>query len=369
MFGIRRTWNAYAILLLVSIFLLCLPAFAQSDKGAVTGSVVDSSGSVLKGAEIDLLPLGTTASANERGQFEMRDIPPGHYTLTTSYIGFTTHNEEIDVVAGKILNLNEKLEVGSASEQVNVTGERLHGEAEAINQVRTADNILDVLPAEVITSLPNANVADALGRLPGVVLERDEGEGVYVDLRGLDPRLTNVTIDGVTLPPPEPTVRQIRLDVINSDLVDTVEINKTLSASQDADGIAGSVNLRTKMATDDTLFTAYSNGGYTPILNGRAVDQFGGLFGKRFGAQKKFGFIIGGTYDYNGRGIDDIEPGIDVNSTFATPIYDSNTIREYRYYRTRSGFSGSADYKMNENNSFYAHGLYSDLKDWGDKWY
>ena len=101
----------------------------------------------------------------------------------------------------------------------------------------------------------------------------------------------------------------------------------------------------------------------------RAVDQFGGIFGKRFGEQKKFGFIFGGTYDYNGRGIDNIQPAIDPDSTFATPIYDGNTIREYRYYRTRYGFAGSADYKFNDNNSIYSHGLYSDLKDWGDKWY
>ena len=248
MFKNRRSRNRYGLALLVSVVLLCLPSFAQSGKGEIAGSVVDDSGSVLKGAEVDLLPLGLTASTNERGQFEMINVPAGHYTLTTSFVGFQTHNEEVDVVAGKPLNLNEKLEVATASEQINVTGERLHGEAEAINQVRTSENIIDVLPSEVITSLPNANVADALGRLPGVVLERDEGEGVVVDLRGLDPRLTNVTIDGITLPPPEPTVRQIRLDVINSDLVDEVEINKTLSANQDADGIAGSVNLRTKPA-------------------------------------------------------------------------------------------------------------------------
>ncbi len=70
--------------------------------------------------------------------------------------------------------------VSSANQQVIVTAERPHGEAEAINRTRMADNVLQVLPAEVITSLPNANVADALGRLPSVTLERIEGEGVYV---------------------------------------------------------------------------------------------------------------------------------------------------------------------------------------------
>jgi hypothetical protein len=77
----------------------------------------------------------------------------------------------------------------------------------------------------VIRSLPNANVADAIGRLPSVTRYRIEGEGVYIQVRGTEPRLTNVTVDGVTLPSPEPTVRQVRLDVIPSDLVEAVELN------------------------------------------------------------------------------------------------------------------------------------------------
>jgi TonB-dependent receptor len=355
--------------LLLSLLLISFSAFAQSSKGVISGSVIDDTGSVLKGARVELLPIGIATHANSQGEFNLRDIAPGQYTLTTTYVGFKTSNKEVDVVAGKTQNVSVRLEVASQSEEILVTADRARGEADAINQTRTADNLIDVLPAEVIVSLPNANVADALGRMSGVVLERAEGEGEYIDVRGLEPRLTNITIDGITVPAPEPGIRQIRLDVINSDLVEAVEINKTLSASQDGDGIAGSVNLRTKMATDQPLLSLYANGGYTPIINGRGVDQFGGIYGQRFGQAKKFGFIFGGTYDYNGRGIDNIQPAIDPLSTFAQPFYDSNTIRQYRYYRTRDGLSGSTDYKMNDNNSFYAHGLYSDLKDWGDKWY
>ncbi len=370
MFSIRRGWNACKIgCLLISLLLLALPAFAQANRGIITGSIVDKTGAVLKGTRIELLPSGIATSANSQGEFELRDIVPGHYTLTASYIGFKTQNEEIDVTAKGTLNLKLKLEVASVGEEVVVGATRASGEAEAINQTRTADNLIDVLPANIITSLPNANVADALGRLPGVALERAEGEGEYVDIRGLEPRLTNTTIDGITVPAPEPGIRQIRLDVINSDLVEAVEVNKTLQANQDGDGIAGSVNLRTKTATDQPLLTMYANGGYTPILNGRAMDQFGGAWGQRFGQTKKFGILVGGTYDYNGRGIDNIQPALDPYSTMAHPFYDSNTIRQYRYRRSRDGISGSTDYKLNDNNSFYAHGLYSDLKDWGDKWY
>lgn len=370
MFSIRRGWNACKIgCLLISLLLLALPAFAQADRGAISGSIVDASGAVLKGARIELLPSGVATSANNQGEFELRDIVPGHYTLTASYIGFKTQNQEIDVTAKKTLDLKLKLEVASKGEEVVVTATRAFGESEAINQTRAADNLIDVLPANVITSLPNANVADAVGRLPGVVLERIEGEGVYVDVRGTEPRLTNTMIDGITIASPEPNIRYVRLDVIPSELVEAVELNKTLSANQDGDGIGGSVNLRTKNASDQPLFTAFSTGGYTPISNGRSMDQFGSVFGKRFGASKKFGILIGGSYDYNGRSIDNIQPALDKYSTYAQPFYDSNTLREYRYFRTRYGLSGSTDYKFNDKNNIYAHGLYSDLQDYGDKWY
>jgi TonB-dependent Receptor Plug Domain len=227
-----------------------------------------------------------------------------------------------------------------------------------------------VLPSEVITSLPNANVADALGRLPSVTLARDEGEGVYVQVRGAEPRLTNVTINGVNVPSPEPTVRAVRLDALPADLVESVEINKTLSANQEGDGIGGSVNFRTKTASDRPTLIASALGGHNTILGGRNNSQFGLTAGKRFGADKRLGLLIGASYDYNGRGIDDIEPAASPSqSTFAAPFYDNDTVREYRYYRKRLGGAGSGDYKIGQASDLYVRGIYSTLRDYGDKWY
>src|SRR6202011_4867435 len=145
-------------------------------------------------------------------------------------------------------NVSAELQIETVSQQVIVRGERERGEIEALNREETADNIVQVLPASVITSLPNTNIADALGRMPSVSLERDEGEGKYVQIRGTEPRLTNVTVDGVNVPSPEGFVRNIKLDVIPSDLVESIEVSKTLSANQDGDAIGGSINLVTKMA-------------------------------------------------------------------------------------------------------------------------
>ena len=82
---------------------------------------------------------------------------------------------------------------------------------QAVNEEITSPNIVNVMPETEILALPNANVADAIGRMPGVTVQRDEGEAVYVQVRGLDPRLTNTTIDGVTIPSPESNVRQVIL--------------------------------------------------------------------------------------------------------------------------------------------------------------
>ena len=93
-----------------------------------------------------------------------------------TYVGFALWTKVVNITAGKPAIVDVKLDVSSQNDQILVTAERVSGEAEAVNRERTADNILQVLPNEVFTSLPNANVADAVGRFPGVTLERDEGK-------------------------------------------------------------------------------------------------------------------------------------------------------------------------------------------------
>jgi len=276
----------------------------------------------------------------------------------------------VDVAAGQTVNVDAKLQLGSEKQTISVVAPREGGEAEAINVERTADNIVQVLPAEVIRSLPNANMADALGRLPSITLERDEGEGKYVQVRGTEPRLTNTTIDGINLPSPEPGVRQIKFDAIPADSVESVEINKTLQANMDGDGIGGSVNLVTKTATNIPAIALGGMGGYTPIQSGRALTEETGTIGQRFGASKKFGFLMGGSYDWNGRGIDDIEPVPDV-ATFpdgSTKSWkDGMDIREYRYFRSRWGLNGSTDYRVGDGSDVYLRWFYSDFHNYGDR--
>ena len=349
--------------------LACTSALAQSNKGILTGGVKDGLGAALPGASITLQPQVRPIVSDGQGEFTVTDMEPGTYTLTISYVGFAPYTATVKVFAGQTVRLDAVMKIAPGNDEVIVTSERPRGEAAAINETRAAENILQVLPSEVIVSLPNANIADALGRMASVTIERDEGEGKYVQIRGTEPRLSNTMIDGVTVPSPESGVRQIKLDTIASDLVDSVEINKTLQANIDADGIGGSVNLVTKTAGDTPSMTFYGVGGYTPIIGGRDVNQFGGTMGKRFGASKKLGLLFGGTYDYNGRGINDIEPDPQPNPDgTSTPYYDTMDIRDYIYYRTRWGLTGSADYRLSEGSNISVRGLFSTFRNWGNKW-
>jgi TonB-dependent receptor len=352
---------------------------AQQQKGTIFGTVTDSSKSVLPGALIEVQGSDKRVVSDGQGQFRITDLSPAQYTLSVTYVGFAPFTTTVKVEGGQEANVNAELQVASKADQLIVTAERLHGEVEAINTERTADDIVQILPANVITSLPNTNIADAVGRLPSVTLERDEGEGKYVQIRGTEPRLSNVTVNGVHLPSPEATVRNIKLDTLPSNIVEDIQVSKTLTPNQDGDAIGGSVNLVTKTPLDKPTYTLGVDGGYTPIQNGRALWGVDGTVGQRFGVNKQLGLLFGGTYDRNNRGIDDMEPGqvcIGPNSKCQAPTnlalngsnfaaINTEDWRTYQYFRTRYGFDADVDYTVKPGWNLYLKGFYGDFLDYG----
>lgn len=369
---------------ILALIFLTVVASAQTDRGTITGHVMDSQGAVLPGAKAELQPGGLSIVSDGMGQFTVTNVPAGSYTLTVTYVGFAAYSQPVTVSAGQIARVSASMKVASTNETIVVSSERGHGEAAALNEQRESDNILQVLPVDVITSLPNTNIADAVGRLPSVTLERDEGEGKYIQIRGTEPRYNNVTVDGVELAAPEAGVRQIKLDTMPANLIDSVEVNKTLSANQDGDAIGGSVNLVTKNAQERPTFYINGIGGYTPISGGRPLTEIDSFIGERFGESKKLGILIGASYDWNGRGINDVEPVpvpvgcgggkcVDFTSDSTAqapyfPTYNTEDLRDYRYNRSRYGYTANIDYKLGDVSGVYIRTLYSHFNNFGDRW-
>lgn len=353
---------------LSTVFLLCalLDISATAQTSAISGAITDTSHAALAGAEVVLQPGGMHAVTDSQGRFALNGVAPGKYTLSITYVGFAPYKTTVTVVAGQATNASAVMQVSGASQQVLVTSVQSSGEAEAINLERSTSNILDVLPAKVISSLPNAGVAAAVGRLSSVTTERDEGSPKYVQVRGTEPRLSNTTIDGIEMPSPEGGVRNVRLDTIPSDLVDSVQIYKTLEADQPGDAIGGSVNIQTKMAGDETTLSIFGDGGFTPIINTVPVGNLGVTMGKRFGAAKKLGVMFSGSLGYNGRGIDDIEPLPLVQAGSAQ--FSDMDIRQYYYDRRRGGGGLDIEFKLSPNSRLWARSLFSQFDDWGHRY-
>ena len=368
----------FSFVLFFCLWALCgATAQPAGGRGSLSGNVADTAGGALPGARITLSPGGQTVVTDEQGNFLLSNLPAGAYSLKVEAIGFGVFSAPVNVKAGEVTHEAAVLKVSSSTENVQVYAGREKGEVDAMNQQESADNILEVLPAEVVSSLPNVNIADAVGRLPGVTLERDEGEGKYVQIRGTEPRLTNLTVDGINIPSPEAAVRTIKLDTVPAALVGSIQVSKTLLPSMDGDGIGGTVNLVTRTAEDRPTYDVSIMGGHTPIISNGAsnVDQFTASVGQRFGASKPFGIFVGATYDYNGRGIDDIEPAPGVSQLNGEDpsgpnyaVLPTADFREYHYDRRRIGFAGTADYRFAPGSVLFIRGLFSEFQDYGGKW-
>ena len=363
--------DANRLLVLASVAVFTFgAAFGQSGSGTVAGSVQDASGKVLIGAKVEIEPSDRQAATDDQGAFHIPNVPSGQYTVTASYVGFKEYTSTISVSAGQTATVTATLSIGSAADSVLVTAPRLEGDAEAVNVERMSAQIVQVEPAGVITSLPNTNIADAIGRLPSVSLERDEGEGKYVQIRGTEPRLSALTINGVDVPSVEVTVRNVKMDAIPSNGIERIEVYKTLSADMDADGVGGTVNLITPTAHEKPTYSLDGTAGYNPNQNGLWRGGFDGTFGHRWGGDKKYGFLMGGTWDRTNRGIDDLEPsvttGVDPASGNNIAYFNGEDLRSYDYYRTRYGFNSGLDVKVTPTMTAYVKGLYADFHDFGD---
>ena len=360
-------WMVLVLVLSHTIFLSRLSG--QTATGSIAGTVQDPTGSIFVSAKVVIQPSGRQVATDDHGSFRISDLPAGTYTLTASYVGLVPYTTSVKVQQGQTASVTATLKVASRTDTVMVTAGRLQGDAEAVNVERMSAEIVQVAPAAVITSLPNTNVADAIGRLPSVSLERDEGEGKYVQIRGTEPRLNNLTINGVNVPSVEVSVRNVKMDSIPANGIDRIEVYKTIAADQDADGIGGTVNLVTPTAQDKPTYALNATTGYNPLQNGFFRGGFDGTFGHRWGADKKFGFLLGGSWDRTNRGIDDLEP----SQTFGTLSNGQNVayingedMRSYQYYRTRYGFDIGVDDKITPTTTVYGKGLFADFHDYGE---
>ena len=339
------------------------PAVAHS-QGSIRGTVMDAAGRPAPGASIHISGTLFGAVVDSSGIYRIDRVPAGAHLVRVMKLGYAPDSATLVIADGQVARHDVTLHAAAAVlGEVVTTAQRL-GESEASALARRAEatNEVNVLAGDVIRALPNANAAEAAGRIPGVTTERDEGEGKFVQVRGTEPRLTNVTIDGAHVPGTERGSRVVKLDDVPSDILAAVEVSKTLTADMDADAIGGSVNLVTK--TPEGVPSGYVSAQYGAItLLNKNQYQGGFAYGGRYGADRRLGFLIGGSADRNNRTSNDLEPAWAIDNGRPIPIEWSQ--RDYEYRRNRYGLGGDIDYRFAGGSALALKGMYSRFEDYG----
>lgn len=344
--------------------ILAIPSLLAG-QGSIRGTVTTSDGRPEPGASVHVTGTALGAIVDSSGTYRVNRVPAGRYLVRIVKLGFAADSASVVIVSGQTAVYDAKLRASAAVlGSVVVTAQRLgETQASALERRAEAPNVVNVLAGDVIRALPNANAAEAAGRMPGVTTERDEGEGKFIEVRGTEPRLTNVTIDGAHVPGTERGSRVAKLDDVPSDVLAAVEVSKTLTADMDADAIGGSVNLVTK--TPEGTPKGYISGQYGAItLLNKNQYQGGFAYGGRFGTDQRLGLLLGGSADRNNRTSNDLEPAWAVDKNGRAFPNDWSQ-RDYEYRRNRYGLGGDIDYRFADGSALSLKGLYSRFEDFG----
>jgi TonB-dependent receptor len=332
----------------------------------VTGEVTDANNTfVFKGARISIVELQRSTISDDRGQFRFSNVPAGDYTLLVTYVGAADKSLPIAVTeSGLAIGAISISSGDEALEEVIVYGQAA-ALASALSQERSADNLVSVLDTDAMGQFPDQNVAESLRRLSGITVENDQGEGRYVVIRGIDPDLNSTSINGLRATSGEPR-RALQLDVIPSDVLDGLEVHKTLTADMDGDAIGGSINVRTLSAFSrkGAYAKARVEGSYNELSESwNPKVSFAGSNIFELNSGRRLG--VAGALSWNDRDLhidnnelDDwgeTDNGSDFSEEFQTRLYTVG--------RERIGGVLNLDLDVSDSTRLYAYTLYSKFTD------
>ena len=184
------------------------------------------------------------------GTFTLHELPDkGKFTIIVSYMSYKTREMVVDVAKKDKVDIPMDEDLKQLGEVV-VTGHREYrSDRSAIETVKNAGNVLNVMSQQSIQLSPDVNVASVLQRVSGVTMERDaSGEASYAILRGMDKRYNYTLVNGVKIPSPDDKKRYIPLNIFPSDLMDRLVVSKSLTADMEGDAAGGVVDMVMKDA-------------------------------------------------------------------------------------------------------------------------
>ena len=231
--------------------------------GKISGKVTDSkSGETLIGLTVKITGAALGASTDIEGRYTLGNLNPGKYNLTFSYVGYQSKNiTEIEVLAGKTTNLDVIMEEATsvALEEVVITATVRQESISALYaQQKNSISISSGITSELIKKTPDRNTSEVLRRVSGASIQ----ENKFVIIRGLADRYNSSILNNAVLPSSEPDRKAFSFDIIPSNLIDRIVVNKTASADLPGDFAGGIIQVITRDVPEENFLNASASFGY-----------------------------------------------------------------------------------------------------------
>lgn len=364
--------NVFKVIL-VTLFLGIGLLKMQAQTGTISGVIIDDNGLYVLGANVYLEAIKKGTISDFDGRFTMLNIPEGSHELTIAYMGYQTVKKTVQVTVKSNTVVKVIIQPdNTVLDEVTISAS-IGGEAKALNKQKSNINISNVISTDQIGKFPDANIGDAIKRVSGITMQVDQGEARNVIVRGLSPQLNAVTLNGSRIPSAEGDNRNVQMDLIPADMIQTIQVNKAVTPDMDADALGGSVNLVTRTAPQNFRLSATAGSGIT-FVNDKRILNGSFLVGDRT-KNGKFGWMASAsvnntdfrshnieaewdnTFEYKTGEDADEEPileEVDVN-----PFTKEFQQRLYLVQRVRRSFSANFDYQINDNHQLYFKSMYN----------
>lgn len=393
---------------LLQILFLLLFCAGTANATKLKGHVYDKqTGEAIVGATVVLEHPRRTTNTGLDGTFEFKDVKVGTAKISVSYITYRTIEKTLVILKEDNDHLKFYMESDSKSlDDITIKSNAVSSTDQGARRLeKNAPQLMNIVSGRSIEISPDLTVANVMQRISGVSIERNSnGDGQYAILRGMDKRYNYTLVNGVKIPSPDNKYRYVPLDLFPSDLLDRLEVYKTLTPNLEGDAIGGAINMVMKNAPGllqvnanvstgysqlffDRKFTSYNASGInykSPYeINGKnynatqndfskgtldykyknpAPNLIGSLsLSKRF-LDNKLGVVLAGSYQNTYRGSNSTFYNNSVVGVDPYAKITSKSYREYSEQQQRTGLHGKIDYVFNKDHQISLYNVYVNLK-------